>query len=147
MIEALYKLLAVNAAVTALVETRIHYSEKPQGETGASIVIQRGAENRQHTFDGAAGYVQGFARLNVFSPTYLGIEPIKEAIRQALDGFQGEVEIGEPDAPVALVIDYVKFDDDDDIPVTNLDGKALPPFYGRWIDVRFQFQESIPTFG
>lgn len=135
MIEAVFKLLTAAAAVTALVSTRIHYGQKPEGETHPSIVLERITDTQDATLDGAEVDTIGSVRVNIFAAQYLAIEPVVAAVRGALHGIKTSVSVGSP--AVTLPIGYLFAGDAQEIPVINQDGKNLPPFYGRFVDVDY----------
>ena len=87
--QAIRKILTDNAAVSALVGTRIFALHVPQNkgyETQDRIVYSIVSEDHEHTLDAAVGYAHATVQLDIYSETYQGAKALAEKVRLALDG-------------------------------------------------------------
>lgn len=127
-------LLLADAAVTAMVGTRVEPAGTAQTLARPNIVYQRVTTNRLYSQDGPAGSGDARVQLSIWADTYATVKDLADKVRTALEGYRGTV--------AGIVLDSVRLDDEDDMP--------LPPDAGREVgykgvrqDYRVDFQEAI----
>lgn len=91
---AIYDYLSTHATVIAQVSTRIYPDDAPTSAVRPYIVYERSAQIGVHSVNGSpASTATGLTRANVmidaFADTSLKAEQVAEAVRDAIDGFQG----------------------------------------------------------
>jgi hypothetical protein len=86
MEEALRAHLLANAAVAALVGTRITWLQRPQGSALPAITLQGVSTRRDHTLEGRDGLVGRLVQIDVWATTYATMKDIQRALISALDG-------------------------------------------------------------
>ena len=89
--EAIQTILAADVAVSALIVARIYPSRLPDGATYPAIVYQRISGPRLHDLSGPSGYATPRIQLDLWAATYSEAKALAEAVREALDGYQGVV--------------------------------------------------------
>lgn len=92
MIEsALLALLTANAGVAALAGTRIYAVQLPQQPTLPAVTYELVSDRRQGTFTGPAGLPGSLFRVHSWAAGYAAAKALANAVRAALDGYQGTV--------------------------------------------------------
>jgi len=78
-----------DAAVAALVGTRMHTRKLPQTPTLPAIVYQRIDTRREHDHDGPDGLPRPRMQVTSWAATPAGAVDLAAAVRQRLDGYAG----------------------------------------------------------
>lgn len=144
--QAIHKLLSTSAPITAAVADHIHYANRPQRYSTPAIVIQAWVNRRDHHLKGAAGAAYGLARVTCLASTYLAAQELGELIRNRLDGYAATLSIMDANgADVEVEVEWLKFDDGQDIPSDHRDGQGQPMTYGHQQDYRYAINEPLPT--
>ena len=89
--EALYAHLAADAAIAALVSTRIYPMLVPQDSDLPAIAYQRISRIGQHSHDGASVPARARIQITCLASTYSGAKALAGAVEDALDGYSGTV--------------------------------------------------------
>jgi len=87
--KTIFSLLTNNETVNGLVGTRIYPGVIPQGKTVPAIVYEQTGGDRDITFGGTVGYVDGAFDITCWSSTYGGARALSDAVRKVLDGHSG----------------------------------------------------------
>ena len=90
--EAVRTILADDASVADLVSARIYPGRLPQGVTLPAIVYQRISAVRLNDLSGPSGFARPRVQLDLWASTYSGVKALARVVRQALDGYSGEVD-------------------------------------------------------
>jgi hypothetical protein len=130
--------LIATAGVQALVASRIHPFRAPQGAVPPFIVYQRISGERLHTLDGPTGRVHPRIQIDAYATTYPAARAIADAVRGALDGFQGDVAVDAESPPTVLTIVYAALQDDRDFVEDDID----PVLYRVSSDYFVTYQEN-----
>jgi hypothetical protein len=88
--EAIYSLLAADAEVAAIVETRIAPHHLPESASVPCLTWRLDAAEPQ-TMTRNAGYCQGTLRIACWASTYTAADALAGAVRSALDCYGGSV--------------------------------------------------------
>ena len=83
--------LVSDAAVTALVGSRIYPLTLPQGVTLPAIRYQRITGNSDPHLGGTTGLAVATVQLDCVGTTYAGAEQVRDAVRESLEAYQGTV--------------------------------------------------------
>ncbi|KKM71084.1 hypothetical protein LCGC14_1434230 [marine sediment metagenome] len=87
----LYKHLVDDAAVAALVGSRVYPAKLPQNVVLPSLsYLQLGSERSAHT-GGSSGLVSATIQISCWASTYLESKSLAEAVRLSLETFVGEL--------------------------------------------------------
>lgn len=87
----LFDYLQTQAAVTALVGTRVYQNVLPQGKDYPAVIYQRiSTEHAQHTL-GAGGLATARMQFDCWALDAAAAQQVGEALRAALQGFRGEM--------------------------------------------------------
>lgn len=134
-LEAFYHLLTEDADVQALVSGRVHYHQRPQGQTQRAVILQLITETFPHHMQGGAGCAFGVARLNCLGNSPLVAGELADAVREAIDGFVGDVGVAAnpPGFRFARVLVQTSGEIPRDIPA----GQAGPNVFGFYLDADF----------
>ncbi len=81
--------LLANGTLAALVGTRIYAQVAPADATTPYIVWQRTSVQRVDSHDGASGLATQMYQVNCFDEDYLDVLAVADAVRGAIDGFDG----------------------------------------------------------
>lgn len=81
---ALRARLLAAPAVTALVDQRVYWVERPQGSQLEAITLQHVSDTRRTNFDGFDGMQPGYVQVDVWASSYAKGKAIKEAVIAAL---------------------------------------------------------------
>lgn len=87
--EALISLLKDTAGVTAIAGTRGYPLQIPQDAALPAYAYQRISGPREATQEGASGFALARIQIGCQAETYAEAKALKEAIRLAVDGYQG----------------------------------------------------------
>ena len=110
MKKELVKYLLDRDTLTTLIGRRLRGHQASQGDSLPYIIYQRAPEvNHHHHMLAAAGLVSEFYHFDVYSMSMENVETIAEELRQALDGFRGDMN-GENVRSIHID------DEDDEIP-------------------------------
>lgn len=85
--QAIYSILSTDAAVIALVATRIHPGQLCQADTMPAIAYTQTAGPRDQVMDGPTGLVDSTFEIDCFAATYSDSRDLADAVRVALDGY------------------------------------------------------------
>lgn len=90
---AVIEYLKENAGVHAVVGDRIYPLFAPSNqETFPIVTVHVDSTVRGHSKDGPTGLAERIVRIVIWTPRILDAERAANAIRQALDGFQGDMQ-------------------------------------------------------
>jgi hypothetical protein len=92
--EALYLHLSTEASVALLASTRGYPLTIPQDVSLPAWAYQRIAGDRVLAHDGVVRYARALIQITAQGPTYNEAKDLMNAIRQALDGFTGQMGSG-----------------------------------------------------
>ena len=138
MKKELVKYLLDRNTLTTLIDRRLLPHQAGQKAALPYIIYQRAPDvNHHHHMLAAAGLVVEFFNFDVYSGTMENVETIAEELRQALDGFRGDMN-GEN-------VRSIHIDDEDDEKVNPTDGSDDSPFRIRQ-SYRVTHTESVPVF-
>ena len=138
MKKELVKYLLDRDTLTTLIGQRLRGHQAEPEDQLPYIIFQRAPEvNHHHHMLAAAGLVWEFYHFDVYSMTMDNVETIAEELRQALDGFRGDMN-GEN-------VRSIHIDDEDDEKVNPTDGSDDSPFRIRQ-SYRVTHTESVPVF-
>lgn len=87
--EAISAHLAADAGVSSLVGNRVYPAVAPQKPEVPYIVYTRISSAREHSHDGASGLARPRFQFDCASRSYIGAMELSNAVRLALDAFQG----------------------------------------------------------
>lgn len=137
MIEKAIRKLLADAATTAA--DRIFPNVAPQDQaTYPIIVYQRISTGREHSHtQRSSGLVSARIQIRAWAKTYDEAKVLDEAIRKAIDGYQGTVAVGSP--AVDYEINSILATDDRD------DYDEELRMYGTAFDVVVWYNEAQPT--
>ncbi len=128
-IEALIQtILTGDATVAALVGTRISPNIIRQGTAMPAVTYQQISGQRDHTLDGASGFVEGRFQVNCWAKTYAETRELADAVRDALDDYS------------TGTIQAIHLEDEGDIP-TLMGGVDKIRRYGKRLDFTVWFDE------
>lgn len=82
------KLLATGA-VTALVSTRIYFTDAPEPPTVPYVTLYRIDAPRVHSLTGPSGLAAARIQVDVYAKSATAARAIGKAIRESIDGFRG----------------------------------------------------------
>ena len=88
---ALYSHLSNKASITALVSTRIYPQVAPDTASYPFIVYSVISEGHEHSMSGASGLASVTMQIDAWASTVASRVALSEAIRNALDGFRGDM--------------------------------------------------------
>ena len=129
---AIRTLLVDDGGVAALVGSRVFPIQRPQGTALPAIVYQQISGVRNHNLAGPIGYVESRFQIVAWSATLEGARSLSDAVREAVDGYDGTSE--------SVVIDHIFMLDEGDMPQLAA-GNAELEMYGKRIDIEVVFQE------
>ncbi len=88
---AIRQRLLDDAAVSALVSTRISTGVANQGDALPAIVITGLPQNHTRSLTQPTGLVMGLVQVDSYSVDFDNVTDISDAVREAIDGFRGVV--------------------------------------------------------
>ncbi len=89
--EALRAALAGDGAIAALVGSRIHWAERPQGNALPAIVLHRIAGGRDYHGAGASGLVRSLVQADCWAATYTDAKALARATAAAVNGLTSTI--------------------------------------------------------
>lgn len=92
--EGLYSYLTADANLTTLIGSRIYPNIIPEGSASPAVAYQRISSRRWHPHDGRGGLAQVRVQLTITGDSYQSVKGVAEAIREALDGYEGPMGPG-----------------------------------------------------
>jgi len=99
-----------DAAIAAIVGSRVHPLVLPQGDTGPSIVYSRISAVGDHHMSAASGLVQTRLQLDCWAASLDNAAALADLVKQRLDGFSGTMLWGEDSPAEAIVVQGIFFD-------------------------------------
>jgi hypothetical protein len=129
---AIYSILANDAGVAALVSTRIYPTFVPQGASMPAITYQRIVAVRDHVLDGTTEMVAATYQINCWAETYAETRALSDAVRAALDDYEGTVN--------SVVIQNIHLTDEDDLS-DRLPGDDVLNRHAKRLDFEVWFNE------
>lgn len=72
--------LKAAAQITAVAGNRVHWVDRPQGETGPAIALQRYGADRNYTHDGASDLHIGSVQIDCWGDTYAQAKALEVAV-------------------------------------------------------------------
>lgn len=115
--EAIVAHLLANAGVSALAGTRVYGKRAPQAPTYPLVVIHKISGPSEHSQDGPAGLATPRHQIDCMGKKISDAVGLGEAVRVAMDGFQGTLGGGGGVAVDAIFIEDRRDDYDDDLEV------------------------------
>lgn len=88
-VAAIYSRLANDAAVTALVSTRIYPSSAPQDDVRPYLVLHEIVAIATNDYGGDIGFVNATMQVDCWADTYAAAKSLRNAVRDALSGWAG----------------------------------------------------------
>lgn len=138
---ALYSELSGDTAVSAIT-TAISPHVVGQADDLPYVTYQRITTNRYPHMTAASGLLTATIQINCWSSDCEEAESLKEAIRDALDGWRNaEMGSGDP----ALTVASVTLVSEQTAHESPNDGGDVP-VYGYMLDFDFTYRESVPAF-
>lgn len=122
------------SAITDLTGTsRIRPNRFPQEETGDRIVVEQTSADPEHHMRGAQALHTTIFDVHCFSAMFLGVSALADAVRLAVDGFQGTMNS-------SATVSLVRLLDIRDSPVLPQSGgeKGTPQ-----ITLRFEIKHTV----
>lgn len=86
MEEALRAYLRADAALAALVSTRVEWLKRPQGSALPSVTLQIASAPRSYTMGGRVALVGYLVQMDVWAASYTSMKAVSRALIVALDG-------------------------------------------------------------
>jgi len=127
---ALYTVLTSDAAVSALVGTRVYPNIVPQNKAMPAITYQQISGLRNYTMDGPVGLVEARFQINCWSTTYVQSRVLARLVRKALDNYS------------TTPIEITYLENEGDMPEVE-SGKDVLRRYGKRLDFTVWFKETI----
>ena len=137
--DALYDLLIADTAVSDEVSARVHPQFAPASSALPYIVLQQVSADHFEHMTAAAGMVTVRVQIDCYAATNISLELVVEAVREALDGFRGDM--GTP--AVAVRRCHLEGDRDGLVPSSGKDEKHT---FRRNMDFMISHTETVPTF-
>lgn len=137
MIEnALYSILSNDAAVIALVSTRIYPMQAPQGAALPYIAYSRDSTDHVEVLGGSHGLARAMVSIESFATTYLAVRNIAEKVRLAIQGLQG--------THASVSVEGVNALGNRDVQITPQSAED-PPVFSVQQDFAMWFTETVPS--
>jgi len=86
--KTLVEFMLANAALTALVSTRINWQFRPQGGLLPAIVLHRISGVRDYAMEGPTGLVESRVQIDCWASTHLSAITVAQAVRTLLSGIR-----------------------------------------------------------
>jgi hypothetical protein len=125
--------LVADAAVSALVGSRVYPVLAPATASLPFITWRRSSISRQQTLAGPLGMPTVFLSVDLYAETYEAVRDLSDAVRKCLDGWGGTSQDGVRVANVTLTNESDGF--------VTLAGGDLPPVYTVQITLAILWQE------
>ena len=130
--KAIRSILIDDGDVGALVGDRIFPIVRRENSALPAIVYQQISGVRDQMFSGPSGFVEARFQINCWAETYEGADELAEAVRGALNGYNGTKE--------SVVIQCIHLLDEGDMPSMLADNEGLS-FHGKRLDFMVWFDE------
>ena len=134
---ALYSYLSTKASITALVSTRIYPEVAPDSAAYPFITYNIFGESHDHAMQGATGLTNPTLQLDVWADTIADRVTISEAIRNALDGYTGNMGTENLSIRNCFLQNRANY--------TESDGEGKTPAYRSSLDFSIWHVETVPT--
>ncbi len=135
---ALYSYLSTKTTVTDEVSTRIYPQTAPNGTAYPFITFSVISETNDHSMTGATGLANPIIQVDIWSATIASRVSGSEAIRNALDGFTGDMGTENLNIRSCFLSNRSNFEESD------TEGKGQPT-YRSSMDFSIWHVESLPT--
>lgn len=133
--EGLYSRLSTYAGLIALTSTRIYPLAIPQDVALPAVTYQRISGVRDYAMGVQSVVVRARFQVTSWDDSYSGVKAVAEQIRLALSDYSG--------APGGCTFDWVRFENDTDIPPVNETGGETGVF-GVASDYFIWYREAAP---
>ena len=131
--------LIADVTVGGLIGTRVYPAYRTQGDALPAITYSRVFTNRQAHNDGPIGVIGARMQISCWADSYAGARAVAEAVRNSLDGFDGElVAAGTPVQGIMFV------EETDTFVASAVDSDVGT--HGVLLDFDIWFAELTPTF-
>lgn len=92
--EAIYAKLTTDGTVSALMGTRLYPAQAPQSATFPLAVYDEASARQAYTLAGVLNLNLYSMRIDCFDDSYAGAKALRNAIRDCLGGYRGDLESG-----------------------------------------------------
>lgn len=133
---ALMTRFAAVTAVTDAVSTRIWQQRAPDDPTLPYMVVHAIGGTPHHHYGGAAVVAEEVYQLDIYAATTASRDSVKEAVRNALDGYRGTVG--------SVVVQTITLEPPID-DIEGLDAGRQSGIYTSRIDARVFYERAEPT--
>lgn len=113
--------LLADAAIAALVGTRVHPLNLPQKSTLPAVTVERIDTTRESTHDGPEGMQRARMRVSCWALTLLAARDLADKVRRRLHGFVGTMGAGTVVQASFMDSDSDDFQSDPEMYVADLD--------------------------
>ena len=134
---AFYSYVTSKASITSLVSTRIYPLLAPDTPTYPLIVYTVFAEGHDHDMGGATGLADLTMQIDVWAKNIITRRTITEALRNELDGFQGDMGVELLNIRKCFLEDRTHF--------FEKDNEGGGTFYRTSMDFSIWHVETLPT--
>ena len=135
---ALYSHLSTKASIIALVSDRIYPQIAPNGTAYPFITFTVINEDHDHAMSGATGLANVSMQIDVWTETIADRVAVSEALRNALDGFTGDMGTEDLNIRSCFLDNRAVFQE------TDTEGKGQP-IYRASMDFSIWHVETVPT--
>ena len=142
--QALRKILTDNAAVSAVVSSRIYALSVTQGESLPAITYQLDTTEPVAVLAGHAGMTNNEFEIRCIAESYATVKDLAEKVRLALDGYSGTVSVTGTDAGDSVEVNWINHDRSADESLSASDGSELPIRIVR-IDISMRCVSETPS--
>jgi hypothetical protein len=125
--------LVADAAVSALVGSRVYPVLAPATATLPLVTWRRSSISRQQTLAGPLGMPTVFLSMDVYAETYEAVRELADTVRKSLDGWGGTSQDGVRVANVTITNEADGF--------VTLAGGDVPPVYTVQLTIAVLWQE------
>lgn len=134
--EAIRTLLLADAAVAALLSTRIYPGSAPERPTFPLVVLDRSGTTFHHNMDGPSTLRQVSQNVAIYSDDYDETQAVGAAIAAVLDAYTGTVWVGIK----SLVVDSIfAVDETEDVLNTEDGAGRSGQLYARTLEYRVNY--------
>lgn len=134
---ALYSYLSTKASVTAVVGIRIYPQVAPDSAAYPFITYNVTNEQHDHSMGGATGLANPSIQIDVWAETVANRVAIAEVVRNALDGFRGNMGTENLNIRNCFLQNRSNFNESD--------GEGKTPIYRSSMDFSIWHVETVPT--
>lgn len=131
-----YSYLSSQTAITNIVGTRIYPLVMPESGTYPALVYSLVPSSYQHRLSGSNGIAEARFQFDALTTSLSESDALIEAVRQALQGYQGTLD---QDECISSVLNTVQ-----DLTQTPVDGSDNR-IYRKMADFTLRIRVSIPT--